>query len=98
MLDRREALGRFGRNLRRARRRAGLSQAALAGRAGIGRSSVGRLEAGASECKFLTAMRLADALGVGIEDLFDGIVWTPTPGGTNVPRRPQGRAGDAAEA
>lgn len=82
MRERSEALARFGRNLRCARPGAGLSQAALAGRAGIGRSYVGRLEAGVSECRFITAMRLADALGSGIEDLLDGIAWTSDPGRT----------------
>lgn len=77
MRDRGEALARFGRNLRSARLAAGLSQEELAGRAGISRSYVGRLEAGVSECRFITAMALADGLGIGIEDLLDGIVWTP---------------------
>lgn len=72
MRDRREALARFGRNLRRARRGAGLSQQALAGRAGISRSYVGKVEAGASECRFLTAMALADAVGVDLEALIHG--------------------------
>ncbi|MBS1885611.1 MAG: helix-turn-helix transcriptional regulator [Actinobacteria bacterium] len=77
MRDRREALGRFGRNLFHARLGAGLSQAALGRRAGISREQVGRLEAGRSECRFLTALRLAEALGIGVEDLFEGISWTP---------------------
>jgi transcriptional regulator with XRE-family HTH domain len=80
-MTRREALERFGRNLRRARLRAGLSQEALAGRAGISRSYVGNLEAGGSECSFVTAMRLAHGLGIGIDELLDGIVWTPDPTG-----------------
>lgn len=81
MLDRGEALARLGRNLRRERRRTGLSQGMLAGRVGISRSYLGRLEAGGSECRFLTVMALADVLGVGIEELLDGISQTPDAGG-----------------
>lgn len=79
MRDGREALSRFGRNLRSARRTAGLSQEVLASRAGISRSYLGRVEAGGSECRFLTAMRLADGLGIGIDELRDGIACTPGP-------------------
>jgi transcriptional regulator with XRE-family HTH domain len=67
-----EALARFGRNLRRARLGASLSQEELASRAGISRSYVGKVEAGGSECRFLTAMALADAVGVELEALIDG--------------------------
>jgi transcriptional regulator with XRE-family HTH domain len=79
MRDRREALAHFGRNLRVARRRAGLTQEALAGRVGISRSYVGRLEAGGSECRFITAMRLADAAGVDLVTLIDGRAEEPDP-------------------
>jgi transcriptional regulator with XRE-family HTH domain len=82
MRDRSEALARFGRNLRSARLAAGLSQEELAGQVGIRRSYLGRLEAGGSECRFITAMALADVLGIEIEDLLDGIVWTPDAGRT----------------
>jgi transcriptional regulator with XRE-family HTH domain len=79
MRDKAEALGCFGRNLRLARRSAGLSQEALARHARISRSYVGRLEAGGSECRFLTAMRLADGLGISVDDLLGGVIWTPDP-------------------
>ncbi|HEY0280160.1 MAG TPA: helix-turn-helix transcriptional regulator [Solirubrobacterales bacterium] len=82
MPDRGEALARFGRNLRSPRLAAGLSQEELAVRAGVSRSYVGRLEAGVSECRFITAMALADGLGVGIEDLIDGIASAPDAGRT----------------
>lgn len=77
MRDRREALARFGRNLREAREKTGLSQAEVARRVRIRGFTcfyLDSLEAGALECRFLTAMRLADVLGIGIEDLLDGIV------------------------
>ena len=79
MREKAEALERFGRNLRRERLRAGLSQTALARRASISRSYVGRLEAAGSECRFIILMRLADALGIEVDELLDGIVWTPDP-------------------
>ena len=77
MRERREALARFGQNLREARERAGLSQAELVERVRIRTFScfyLDRVEAGDVECRFLTAKRLADVLGIGIEDLLDGIV------------------------
>ncbi|HEY2055363.1 MAG TPA: helix-turn-helix transcriptional regulator [Solirubrobacterales bacterium] len=80
MLERREALECFGRNLHLARGRAGLSQAALARRVGVSRAYIGKVEAGDSECRFVTAMRLAGAVGIGIDELFEGIpIWTPHP-------------------
>jgi len=72
MSDRREALRRFGRNLCQARLGTGLTQEEVAMRAEISRSSVGRLEAGGSECGFLTAMALAEAVGVELEELVHG--------------------------
>jgi transcriptional regulator with XRE-family HTH domain len=72
MRDRGEALARFGRNLRLTRLGAGLTQEALARRAGLSRAYVSRLEAGKIECRFLTVMALADAVGVDLEALIHG--------------------------
>jgi transcriptional regulator with XRE-family HTH domain len=79
MDDRGEALARFGRNLRLARLGAGLTQAELAGRVGIGRPWLSRLEAGAQECRFLTAMALARAVEVDLETLVHGDAGEPAP-------------------
>lgn len=83
MRDKREALERLGRNLRGARLRVGLTQRELAGRVGISRSYLSELEAGAYECRCLTAMRLAGGLGIRIEELLDGIAWIPDPDRTD---------------
>lgn len=74
MRDRHEATGRFARNLRRERRRAGLSQEEeVERRAGLSRGYVGRLERGRIECRMTTMFRLTRALGIRPFDLLDGI-------------------------
>jgi transcriptional regulator with XRE-family HTH domain len=70
---------RFGENLRRVRRREGLSQEQLAVRAGVHRTEVGLLERSGRTCRVDTLLRLAGAMAVRPEDLLDGIVWVPAP-------------------
>jgi len=66
----------FGANLRRVRRRAGISQEELGFRSGLHRTEVGLLERGARVPRIDTLLKLVAALGVRIEcPLFDGIVW-----------------------
>jgi DNA-binding XRE family transcriptional regulator len=57
-------LSQLGRNLRRARTAAGLTQAALAKRSGMDRSYVSGLEAGQRNPTAVTLQRLAKVLGV----------------------------------
>jgi ribosome-binding protein aMBF1 (putative translation factor) len=57
-------LPELGRNLRRVRTAAGLSQTALAKRVGMERSYVGGMEAGQRNPTALTLKRLAKVLGV----------------------------------
>ena len=57
-------LPKLGRNLRRVRTAAGLTQTALAKRSGIHRSCVSALEAGQRNPTALTLQRLAQVLGV----------------------------------
>jgi len=57
-------LPKLGRNLRRVRTAAGLTQTALAKRSGIHRSYVGGLEAGQRNPTAVTLQRLAKVLGV----------------------------------
>jgi DNA-binding XRE family transcriptional regulator len=57
-------LAELGRNLRRVRTAAGLTQIALAKRSGIHRSYVSDLEAGQRNPTALTLQRLAKVLGV----------------------------------
>jgi transcriptional regulator with XRE-family HTH domain len=59
-----------GRQVRRRRRAAGLSQAELAERAGVSRQAVGALEAGRHLPRVDAAMALAVALGTTVEDLL----------------------------
>jgi transcriptional regulator with XRE-family HTH domain len=66
----------FGANLRRARRRAGLSQEEVGFRASLHRTEVGLLERGARTPRIDTLVKLAAALGVRIDcSLLDGITW-----------------------
>lgn len=74
---------RFGRNLLRCRRRAGLSQERLAAAAGMHRTEVGYLEHGQRCPRIDTLVKLACALMVPADELLDGIVWVPGAG----PRR-----------
>jgi transcriptional regulator with XRE-family HTH domain len=71
--------GRFGRNLRRVRRREGLSQEELAIRAGLHRTAVGLLERGGRVPRIDTLIRLAGAMEIPPGELLDGIDWIPGP-------------------
>jgi transcriptional regulator with XRE-family HTH domain len=55
---------RFGANLRRTRRREGLSQEQLAARASLHRTEIGRLEHAERVCRIDTLIRLAGAMAV----------------------------------
>ncbi|MGH2936654.1 MAG: helix-turn-helix domain-containing protein [Solirubrobacterales bacterium] len=70
---------RFGENLRRVRRREGLSQEQLAARAGLHRTEVGKLERAGRLCRIDTLIRLAGAMAVAPGELLDGIDWVPGP-------------------
>jgi transcriptional regulator with XRE-family HTH domain len=70
---------RFGRNLRRVRRREGLSQEGLAERASLHRTEIGKLEKGERVPRIDTLVRLADSMVVPPGELLDGIYWVPVP-------------------
>jgi len=55
--------------LRQARRRAGLTQRALAARAGVPQSQIARIETGATVPRVDTLDRLLEACGEGLESL-----------------------------
>ncbi len=76
----REVALRFGENLRRARRRAGISQDELAARASLHRTEIGMLENGQRVARVSTLIQLAGAIGVDPTELIAGIHWVP--GGT----------------
>jgi len=66
----------FGRNLRRCRKRAGISQEALGERAGLHRTEIGLLERGERTPRVDTVIRLASSLSIPPSDLLAGITWT----------------------
>jgi transcriptional regulator with XRE-family HTH domain len=70
---------RFGENLRRVRRREGLSQEQLAVRASLHRTEVGVLERRGRACRIDTLIQLAGAMAVAPGELLDGIAWIPGP-------------------
>ena len=68
---------RLGENLRRERRRAGLSQEELADRASLHRTAIGLLEQGKRMARADTLIQLAGALSISPGAFFDGVYWTP---------------------
>jgi transcriptional regulator with XRE-family HTH domain len=76
---------RFAANLRRQRRRTGLSQEAVSVRAELHRTQIGLLERGARMPRIDTLIKLAVALDCNPADLIIGIEWRPAgvgdPGG-----------------
>jgi transcriptional regulator with XRE-family HTH domain len=68
---------RLGENLRRERRRAGLSQDELARRADLHRTAVGLLERGGRVARADTLIQLAGAMSISPAAFFDGIYWIP---------------------
>jgi len=75
---------RFGANLVRCRKRAGLSQEELGYRADLHRTAIGLLEKGSRIPRIDTLLKLAVALDVEPDRLLDGIAWQP---GTTSPGR-----------
>jgi transcriptional regulator with XRE-family HTH domain len=67
----------FGENLRRARRRAGISQEELGMRSSLHRTEIGLLERGARVPRIDTLIKVASALSVQPGSLLEGIDWTP---------------------
>jgi transcriptional regulator with XRE-family HTH domain len=68
---------RFAENVRRLRRRAGISAEELADRAQINRSHVGSIEHGRVEPRLGTLIRLIGALDSTPDEILDGISWRP---------------------
>lgn len=68
---------RFGSNLHRCRKAAGLSQEETAVRASLHRTHIGMMERAERLPRIDTLVKLAGALGVGPDDLLDGIAWEP---------------------
>jgi transcriptional regulator with XRE-family HTH domain len=92
-----EVARRFGANLRRARRRADLSQEQLGLRASLHRTEIGLLERGARMPRVDTLVKLATALEIRPGELIEGIAWaqatTEAGAFTIKPRAELGRRG-----
>jgi transcriptional regulator with XRE-family HTH domain len=73
-----EVARRFGANLRRARRRTGLSQEEVGFRASLHRTEIGLLERGARVPRIDTLVKVSAAVGVRVDcALLEGIAWNP---------------------
>ena len=72
-----DVAARFGENLLRCRKRAGLSQEELSFRASLHRTEIGMLERGIRLARVDTLVKLAGALEVPSEELLEGLVWMP---------------------
>jgi transcriptional regulator with XRE-family HTH domain len=68
---------RFGENLARCRRRAGMSQEELGVRASLHRTEISLLERGTRLPRIDTAIKLAGALELPLSELIEGIDWSP---------------------
>lgn len=71
---------RFGDNLIRVRKEAGLSQDELSVRASVHRTEISQLERGLRVARIDTLIKLAASLEAAPAELLKGISWTP--GGT----------------
>jgi len=72
-----EIAARFGKNIARCRRHAGLSQEELSIRASLHRTEVSQLERGLRLARIDTLIKLTGALGVSADALLEGIDWRP---------------------
>jgi len=84
---------RFGNNLVRARKRAGLSQEEVGFRASLHRTEIGMLERGTRLPRIDTLVKVAAAVGVEPSELLEGLDWTapamPTTGSFSVRDDPE---------
>ena len=69
--------GRFGDNLARLRRAAGVSQDELSVRASVHRTEISQLERGLRVARIDTLVKLASSLEVTADELLSGIAWKP---------------------
>jgi len=72
----------FGANLRRCRKRAGISQEEAAVRASLHRTAIGQLERAERVARIDTLVKLAGALEAEPSELLAGLAWEP--GGTRL--------------
>jgi transcriptional regulator with XRE-family HTH domain len=72
-----EIAKRFGKNLVRARKRAGFSQEELGFRASLHRTEISLLERGVRVPRIDTLVKVAGGIGVAPATLLHGIAWRP---------------------
>jgi transcriptional regulator with XRE-family HTH domain len=77
---------RFAVNLRRARRKQGISQEELGFRCELHRTEISLLERGGREPRLGTIVKLAGALDTTPAELCTGIHWLPRPGRFQIKR------------
>jgi transcriptional regulator with XRE-family HTH domain len=77
-----EVAERFGENLRRLRKGAGISQETLGLRCSLHRTEIGLLERGARVPRIDTLIKIASGLGIHPNALMAGISWSPAKAGT----------------
>jgi transcriptional regulator with XRE-family HTH domain len=75
--DSRDIAIQFGRNLRRLRRRADISQEGLAYRASLHRTEIGLLERGERIPQLDTILKVAGGLEAEPCELIEGMSWEP---------------------
>jgi transcriptional regulator with XRE-family HTH domain len=68
---------RFGANVARCRKRAGISQEDLSVRASLHRTEVSQLERGLRLCRIDTLLKLTGSLEVTASELLAGLEWKP---------------------
>jgi transcriptional regulator with XRE-family HTH domain len=86
-----EIAKRLGENLAQARKRADLSQEELGVMASLHRTEISLLERGTRLPRIDTVIKVAAALDIRLDELVEGIGWTPgstTYGSFNLPQRP----------
>ena len=77
-----DVAARFGENLSRVRKRAGLSQEELSVRASLHRTEISQLERGLRVARVDTLIKLIGSLEVSADELLVGMDWEP--GGTRI--------------
>ncbi len=75
-----EPRDRFAVNLRKARKRRGISQEELGFRCELHRTEISLLERGGREPRLGTIVKLSGALDTPVAELCDGIGWLPSAG------------------
>lgn len=68
---------RFATNLRKARKRAGISQEELGFRCELHRTEISLLERAGREPRLATLTKLAGSLGTTPQELCEGLSWNP---------------------